>query len=53
MVTKTTREEFCKRHPKYKCMRRADPIQFNVLYYEWYRYEIANRWAINNYLKTK
>jgi hypothetical protein len=53
MVTKTTRKEFCKRYPWYNRMRKTDPIQFDVLYREWYRYEIATRWATNNYLKTK
>lgn len=53
MVTKTTREEFCKRYPQYKRLRRTDPIQFKVLFYEWYRSVIADRWATNDYLKRK
>lgn len=53
MLIKTTRQEFCKRYPQYKSLRRKDPIQFKVLFYEWYRYVIADRWATNNYLKSK
>lgn len=52
-MIKTTRQVFCKLYPEYKRLRVKDPIQFKILYYEWYRSVIADRWATNDYLKRK
>jgi len=34
---KTTKKEFCDKHPECKRLRKTDPIQFDVLYNDWVR----------------
>jgi hypothetical protein len=34
---KTTKKEFCVKHPECKRLRKTDPIQFDVLYNDWVR----------------
>jgi hypothetical protein len=50
---KKTKQEFCKRYPQYKRLRRTDPIQFKVLFFQWYRDVIAaNYYSSKRMLKS-
>jgi hypothetical protein len=50
---KKTKQEFCKRYPQYKRLRRTDPIQFKVLFFKWYRDVIAaNYYSSKRMLKS-
>jgi hypothetical protein len=35
---KFTKEEFCRKYPEHKKLRRTDPTQFNELYEQWNKY---------------
>ena len=41
---KLTKKYFCEVYPEMATLRRRDPIQFNVLYNEWYNIRVSKKY---------
>ena len=48
-MVKKTKEDFCKKYPEYKSLRKSNPTKFNALYQQWYETNLL----INNLFKWK